>query len=323
MKNTLKQFIHVIQKDMMNKFLFYLFSFIFYLSFSSQLIAERIKYTSYTPEGFVEIFSGDFKSNPVELSGELVLPKGEGPFPVVILQHGTADIKRHKKWMKNLKTSLLEKNIGVFINDSYKNRKIKGSDLTLAPRVIDGLFSLQAVANHPLVDNNRIGIQGYSYGGMVAFFTAYKGLADIVDAKYAAHMPVYPGCDVVINHMEMTGAPIKMIIAELDDYAPAQDCIDYGPKIGEIIIYKGLHHSFVFENLKFHDDIGHFRNCEIGYIQPDGNWYFNGKSRSGSEQDVLMEVWKECGDFGVHTGGKKADQERLIKDTVSFFSKNL
>ena len=304
-----------------NTFFFYLI-IIFILS-PSLVVAEKIKYTSYTPDGFVEIFSGDFTSNPVNLSGELTLPKGNGPFPVVILQHGTADVKRHKKWMKNLKSSLLDENIGVFVNDSYENRKINGSDLTLAPRVIDGLFSLQAVADHPLVDSNRIGIQGYSYGGMVAFFTAYKELAEIVDAKYAAHMPVYPGCDVVINHMEMTGAPIKMIIAELDDYAPAQDCINYGPKIGEIVIYEGLHHAFVFQGVKFHNDIGHFRNCEIGYIQPDGNWYFNGKSRSGTEQEILMEVWKECGDFGVHTGGKKADQKRLIDDTVNFFSKNL
>ena len=308
---------------MMNRIFIYFYTTIIFLSLSFSVTAEKIKYTSYTPDGFVEIFSGNFKSNPVQLSGELTLPKGEGPFPVVILQHGTADLKRYKKWMKNLKKALIAKNIGVFINDSYKNRKIKGSDLTLAPRVIDGLFSLQAVADHSLVDNKRIGIQGYSYGGMVAFFTAYQGLADIVDAQYAAHMPVYPGCDVVINHMDMTGAPIKMIIAELDDYAPAKDCIDYGPKIGEIIIYEGLHHSFVFEGLKFHDDIGHFRNCEIGYIQPDGNWYFNGKSRLGSEQHILTEVWRECGDFGVHTGGTKANQKRLIKDTVNFFSKNL
>ena len=59
------------------------------------------------------------------------------------------------------------------------------------------------------------------------------------------------------------------------------------------------------------------------HIQSDGNLYFNGKSRSGSEQDILIEVWKECGNFGVHTGGKKADQKKLIYDTVSFFSKNL
>ena len=84
-----------------------------------------------------------------------------------------------------------------------------------APRVIDGIYALQAVANHPRVDSKRIGIQGYSYGGMVAFYTAYQGLADLVNAEYAAHMPVYPGCDVVINHMKITQAKIKMIFTDI------------------------------------------------------------------------------------------------------------
>ena len=70
---------------MMNRTFIYFYTAIIFLSLSFSVIAEKIKYTSYTPDGFVEIFSGNFKSNPVQLSGELTLPKGEGPFPVVIL----------------------------------------------------------------------------------------------------------------------------------------------------------------------------------------------------------------------------------------------
>ena len=282
---------------------------------------ELISYTSYTPNNFEEIFLNSFKENPVTLIGQLLLPEGVGPFPVLILQHGTGNVKNKKNWYKDLSKSLLSNGIGIFINDSYKNRKLKGSNLTLAPRVVDGLFALQAVADHPKVDPNRIGIQGYSYGGMVAFFTAYEGLANIVDAKYAAHMPVYPGCDVVINHMNMTNAPIRMIIAELDDYALAQDCIDYGPKIGEIIIYEGVHHGFITGTGRdeFLSDVGNFNNCEPGYIQSDGKWVYNGKVREGSESDILSEIWEECGSMGVHVGGTKVDQERLIQDTLEFF----
>ena len=74
--------------------------------------------------------SGKFKSKPVGLSGKLTLPNGEGEFPVVILQHGTGDNKKLKKWYLTLTKSLLNNGIGVFINDSYKNRKIKGPELT-------------------------------------------------------------------------------------------------------------------------------------------------------------------------------------------------
>jgi dienelactone hydrolase len=300
------------------------FLFIFFF-LSSYSFAETINYTSYNPSNFEEIFSGKFKSKSVELSGKLTLPNGEGKYPVVILQHGTGDNKKLKKWYSNLTKSLLNNGIGVFINDSYKNRKIKGPELTLAPRVIDGIYALQAVANHPRVDSTRIGIQGYSYGGMVAFYTAYQGLADLVNAEYAAHMPVYPGCDVVINHMKVTQAKIKMIIAQKDDYAPAKDCIQYGPQIGDIKIYEGAHHGFVFAKKKkeYLKDTGHFNKCKRGYIQPDGKWFYNGKVRKGTEKKIFSSIWKECGAKGVHIGGTDAYREMLINDTVEFFGKNL
>ena len=84
---------------------------------------ELIIYTSYTPNNFEEIFLNNFKSNPVTLIGQLFLPEGDGPFPVVILQHGTGNVKNIKKWYKDLSKSLLSNGIGIFINDSYKNRK--------------------------------------------------------------------------------------------------------------------------------------------------------------------------------------------------------
>ena len=295
-----------------------------FLIFSNAL-PETITYQSYNPKNFEEIFSKTFYSNSIELTGELTLPGKEGKYPVVVLQHGTGGNKNKKIWYKNLSKKLLENGIGVFINDSYKNRNIKGSELTLAPRVLDGLFALEAISSHPHVDYSRIGIQGYSYGGMVAFFTAYKELADLVNNEYAAHMPVYPGCDIVIKHMEMTKAPIKMIIAEMDDYAPAIDCIKYGPKIGEIKIYKGAYHGFINATQKkdFLKDVGHFNNCERGYIQEDGKWFYNGKVRSGSEKQILSDIWKECGSKGVHIGGTKKQREMLIIDTVDFFIQEL
>ena len=65
----------------------------------------------------------------------------------MVLQHGTGDNK--KKWYKNLANELKKNNIGTFINDSYTNRNISSADLTLAPRVIDGLFLLNALSSHP------------------------------------------------------------------------------------------------------------------------------------------------------------------------------
>ena len=160
---------------------------------------------------------------------------------------------------------------------------------------------------------------------MVAFFTAYEGLINKVGVQYAAHMPVYPGCDVVIKDMVTTSAPILMIIAENDDYAPAADCIDYGPNIGKIKIYKDAYHGFISTKKKkeFLKNTGHFNDCERGYIQDDGKWFYNGKTRNGTESEIFSEIWKECGNQGVHIGGTNKIRELLIEDTIEFFSKHL
>ena len=62
--------------------------------------AEIIKYKSFNPSNFEEIYQDKFTSSQVQLSGELILPDGFGKFPVVVLQHGTGDNK--KKWYRDL-----------------------------------------------------------------------------------------------------------------------------------------------------------------------------------------------------------------------------
>ena len=52
--------------------------------------------------------------------------------------------------------------------------------LGLAARVLDGLNVLNTLSKHKNIDENKIGITGYSYGGMVAFYTAYPKLLDLV-----------------------------------------------------------------------------------------------------------------------------------------------
>ena len=100
---------------------------IFILTFllCSSALSETIFYQSYNPKNFEEIFSKAFYSNSVELTGELILPGKKAKYPVVVLQHGTGDNKNKKNWYKALSNKLLENGIGVFINDSYKNRNIK------------------------------------------------------------------------------------------------------------------------------------------------------------------------------------------------------
>jgi|TARA_B100002003_G_scaffold110431_1_gene102198 dienelactone hydrolase len=296
--------------------------------------AKKISYTSYTVESFNEIFNNDYKSKEVKLSGELYLPDKKGKFPVIYVQHGTAHPKKYKKFYDKLTTALLNEGMGVFIGDSYTKRKIKKDfwKLSLSARVLDGLVVLNTLSKHKNIDPNKIGITGYSYGGMVAFFTAYPKLLDLVTEgkQYAAHMPVYPGCDVVFKDLSMTNKPMLMLHAELDDYAPTKDCIDYVSKLKkngtpiELKIYKNAHHGFVFAvKVTKHADVGNYRKCKPGYVDDEGYWFYNGKQWKMSYLKAMSSIYKECGGLGVTTGGTKEEQQKTIDDTAAFFKAHL
>ena len=295
----------------------------------------KVNYESHTAVSFNEIFNNNYSSKPVTLSGDLYLPKKEGKFPVVYIQHGTGHAKNKKKFFKKIIAQMHKENIAVFIGDSYTKRKITKDfwKLGLAARVLDGLNILNTLSKHKNIDKNKIGITGYSYGGMVAFFTAYPKLLDLVTngKNFAAYMPVYPGCDVVFKDMKLVNKPMLMLHAELDDYAPTIDCINYVKKLQEhgnsveLKIYKGAHHGFVkIMEKQYLESVGNFRNCKPGYVDEEGYWFYNNKSwKNMTELETVSAIYKECGAQGVTIGGTTEQQQQAITDTVNFFKKHL
>ena len=171
----------------------------------------------------------------VVLTGQLYLSKKKGVYPVVYIQHGTGHPKSFVNAYHKIIEEMHKEKIAVFIGDSYSGRKMKKSywKLGLAARVYDGLSVLNTLSDHKNIDKDKIGITGYSYGGMVAFFTAYPKLLDLVSngKQFAAYMPVYPGCDVVFKEPKIVNKPMLMLHAEFDDYAPTIDCINYVKKL--------------------------------------------------------------------------------------------
>ena len=168
---------------------------------------------------------------------------------------------------------------------------------------------------------------------MVAFFTAYPKLLDLVtDGKaFAAYMPVYPGCDVIFKDMKLVNKPMLMLHAELDNYAPTIDCINYVKQLKEngnpvdLKIYKGAHHGFItVKETKVFSDVGSFRYCKPGYVDDEGYWVYNDKEwKNMSELETVNAVYKECGRPGVSIGGTVEQQQQAVEDTVNFFKKHL
>ncbi|MBY0599477.1 alpha/beta hydrolase [Bacillus bingmayongensis] len=146
----------------------------FQLSMSFSSVAERPSYSK--PESFVEkevvVGSGAFP-----LPGTLSVPKGAGPFPVVILVQGSGASDKDEtafalKPFRDLAEGLASKGIAVL---RYNKRTYEHTLKTqLSPfytvdkeTTDDALLATRFLQNQPGIDKNQIYILGHSQGGMM------------------------------------------------------------------------------------------------------------------------------------------------------------
>ncbi|EJQ86778.1 hypothetical protein IGW_05369 [Bacillus cereus ISP3191] len=146
----------------------------FQLSMPFSPVAERPSYSR--PELFVdkEVVVG---SGAFPLPGTLSVPKGKGPFPVVILVHadGAADQDETAyalKPFRDLAEGLASKGIAVL---RYNKRTYEhGLKTELSPfytvdkgTTDDALLVTHFLQNEPMINKNQIYILGHSLGGMM------------------------------------------------------------------------------------------------------------------------------------------------------------
>jgi glyoxylase-like metal-dependent hydrolase (beta-lactamase superfamily II)/dienelactone hydrolase len=118
--------------------------------------------------------TGTFVSHGVELTYALDLPAGDGPFPGMVLGHGsghrvrTEQVQTAAQWVSRGFAVLRYDKRGV--GDShghYAGIGVSNSDTMLALLADDMVAAARLLADHPLVDPARLGFHGASQAGWI------------------------------------------------------------------------------------------------------------------------------------------------------------
>jgi dipeptidyl aminopeptidase/acylaminoacyl peptidase len=145
-----------------------------------RVLAQTDSYTRY----YITYSSGD-----LTISGIMNVPKGNGPFPVLLLNHGYIDpaIYTNGRGLKREQDYLASRGY-VVVHPDLRNHadssKDKGSEerlrLGYVEDVINAIYALKS-SDLPYIDKEHIGMLGHSMGGGVSMGVAVT-TPELVDA---------------------------------------------------------------------------------------------------------------------------------------------
>jgi uncharacterized protein len=173
--------------------------------------------------------------SPLTVSGQLRVPSDvTGPMPAVVVVHGSAGVdSRGQLYVEALNAA----GIATLEIDMWAARGwlggVSGRPRGVPETLPDAYGALKFLAGLSRIDPQRIGIMGFSWGGVVTMLTAtqpYTTQHTGNALKFAAHVAHYPVC-WVYNRVPgyafaaFTGAPVLIQAGELDAYDAPDTCV--------------------------------------------------------------------------------------------------
>lgn len=162
-----------------------------------------------------------FKSGNIHLFGKLVVPEGNGKFPVVIIAHGSDNESAVDTYFEPY--LFASQGIACFVYDKRGTGKSEGQAILSFQLLSDDMVAaISQLHTFQSVDTSNIGLSGYSQGGWIAPLAALKS----GQVKFA-----------VINY------GMAMSVADEDQYEAPLKLADKGIKESAITEFKELNNT--------------------------------------------------------------------------------
>lgn len=291
----------------------------------------KIYFKSRNPFSYPDILDGLENDPEVTVYGVLKIPEGtQGKIPAVVHVHGSGGWgKKHERWLK----ALNKMGVATFRIDCFRPRGVsstvgKQSEVTSPMMITDAYYALKLLSNHPRIDKDRIGIIGASKGGIVALNTAWRPIKHAYtddDLKFAFHIAIYPFC-MQFEKIDMTGAPILILIGEKDNWTPAGHCIEavnHLVKSGydaQIILYPDAYHSFDADySVRINRDGSGLTNCHIKILE-DGTQIETNFGLTAVNEEEVEKVLATCAQRGPYAGENRKAKYKSLEDMKIFVS---
>ena len=296
---------------------------------------ELIKIQSYNAEDYLVIKEGRYKDRPVKVDALITYPKGEGPFPVLIIVHSSGGpgefSDKDYRYYRSQQKPLLKMGIAVMYLDNFSGRNVINTyanqqQATHWSTYIDAFMALEHLSKDPKINIKKVGISGYSRGGIISLMISEKRLRDALVSKdlyFAAAQPRSPDCWSI--GMFRNPQPIKetktwMVLGGKDDYTRAEPCVEMGEKIKanggdiEVTVEKHWHHSFLGNwDPEPEERAQYFWKCPPYYTEDDGSW-------NKEQMDLMLKHGEIKSEEEFHKLFKEDKKLFLVKNWNAYYA---
>ncbi len=183
-------------------------------------------------------------SDSWQVSAQYRLPRvaSGSPLPAVIILHSSSGIDSTGQFYAK---ALNNAGIATLELDLWGARNLQGGsgDRPESPQetLPDVFAALHYLVQQPVIDTQKIGVIGFSWGGVLSMLTATEQYMSMTGTpfRFAGHVAHYPVCWLYNNvpgfeFSGLTGAPILIQTGELDDYDLPDTCSNMVDGIAEV-----------------------------------------------------------------------------------------
>lgn len=307
----------------------------------------EIYYSSSSPYD-LEVILGDMSlARPTTGLGYLSYPEGasgESPVPAIIIVPGSGGISPGRE--HDYARFFNQLGFAAFVIEYYaprgfdqaSNYILRTSSVTEFDLITDAYAALRLLGSSELIDPQRIGLIGFSYGGMASRLAMdsriRQSLAPDVP-PFSLHIDVYGPCFQNLQSSRVSGAPILTLRGTEDASNELEACSRRENELRGLgtrvtaHIYDGVGHAW--ENTTprhLSEDSPYLAGCEV-YYDNKGKAHLNGNPLTDYDIDashankVLARFssgprFKDCVGYGYVVGRDEAARERGYRDIRAF-----
>lgn len=306
------------------------------VTLSGKTMGEPLVFTSANPPNFEQILSGA-QLAPVQLDGQLFLPAGNGPHPVVILTPGSGGVELHH--LKHAQ-ALVAAGVGVYVLDPFAARGVKSTSadqtqFPFAASVYDILAAAKMLLTLPAVDKDRLGALGYSRGGLAVNLAVSEKLSQAVLGKqfrFKAVMSGWAWCGYQFENATTTATAIRFALGDSDAWGSVAVCQTQAMAMAQrnpnvsVRVFKNAQHGFGYDiTLKEIPDALKAYNAPVIFINDKGSFvdFYTGKPIPAADDRMILRIAAPWITRGVKVGSQADQSDAFTADTVLFFKQQL